>query len=422
VGRDRAGVAPEDGDGDHQERTHVPGLSRDGDRVLVAAGGVLGLWWGGIRGEDVNGDLHSIIIDPEFQALIPPLSADERSLLEASIAKEGVRDALRVWNRKDESILLDGHNRHAIASALGLVPDVEAVPGIETRDDAIVWIIRNQLGRRNLSDFVKVELAMRMAKAVEAKGKANQKAAGGDRGNQYTGGKTAVKINRSEPPEPILARQEIAKAAGVSMGTVERARIIKKIGVPELQEAVRAGDIATSAGARLATLPADEQRAVVAKGPDAARAKSSELRREMKRDSEPPAVVPIPAPSSRPDRPKSAAMIALDAKVQELTERGYGTGDIAKEVGADPHRVSESKRRLGMTRAGSGNPLAGLTETASEHAGVWAFSLETLNHKMGSATQQQRDALSDELKGLLKAVKRLVSVLAKSEERETESC
>jgi hypothetical protein len=43
VGRDRAGVAPEDGDGDHQERTHVPGLSRDGDRVLVAAGGVLGV-------------------------------------------------------------------------------------------------------------------------------------------------------------------------------------------------------------------------------------------------------------------------------------------------------------------------------------------------------------------------------------------
>lgn len=56
-------------------------------------------------------------IDPEFQSLIPPLTAEERAGLEESIAREGVRDPLVVWIEQD--ILLDGHNRHEIASRLG---------------------------------------------------------------------------------------------------------------------------------------------------------------------------------------------------------------------------------------------------------------------------------------------------------------
>jgi len=200
----------------------------------------------------------------------------------------------------------------------------------------------------------------------------------------------------------------------VSHSSVDRANKILDSGVTELKAAVKSGAVSLNAGACIASLPEDEQRAVVAGGPDVARSKSSELRAEKER---PPSTTP-----SRPGRPKSDATLALDAKVQALASQGFGTGDIAKEVGADPHRVSESKRRLGMTRAGSGNPLAGLTEQAREQAGAWEFALETLNHKMSSATQQQRNALSDELRGLTRAVKRLVSVLAKSEERETESC
>jgi hypothetical protein len=67
VGRDRAGVAPEDGDGDHQERPHVPVLSWHRDGLRVAAGGVLGLWWGGIRGEELieGGKTYGPIARPE---------------------------------------------------------------------------------------------------------------------------------------------------------------------------------------------------------------------------------------------------------------------------------------------------------------------------------------------------------------------
>lgn len=360
----------------------------------------------------------SIVVDPEFQALIPPLSADERALLEASIKAEGVRDALRVWNCRDESILLDGHNRHAIATALGIAPAVEAVPGIETRDDAIVWIIRNQLGRRNLDGLTRVELARRMAEAMlRAKAKANQGKGGRPPASEKGSPKCA---NHSDP---VDTREGIAAIAGVSHSSVDRANKILDSGVTELKAAVKSGAVSLNAGACIASLPEDEQRAVVAGGPAVVRTRATEIRNGVPRqEPKPEPEVEFTPPSNRPGRPKSDATLALDAKVQELAAQGFGTGDIAKEVGADPHRVSESKRRLGMTRAGSGNPLAGLTEQAREQAGAWEFALETLNHKMSSATQQQRNALSDELRGLTRAVKRLVSVLAKSEERETESC
>ena len=86
------------------------------------------------------------IIDKEFQSLIPQLSDTEFEQLEKNILAEGIRDALVIWN----GIILDGHNRFAIAQAHGLkykTTDIE----LEGRDAAIIWIIHNQLGRRNLT-------------------------------------------------------------------------------------------------------------------------------------------------------------------------------------------------------------------------------------------------------------------------------
>jgi hypothetical protein len=56
-----------------------------------------------------------IQVDPEFQALIPPLDAAERAGLEESLKREGCRDALVTWG----GLLLDGHNRLAICRAHG---------------------------------------------------------------------------------------------------------------------------------------------------------------------------------------------------------------------------------------------------------------------------------------------------------------
>jgi len=94
-----------------------------------------------------------IEIDQEFAALIRPLSDDERSELEASIAETGgARDALVVWDRGGGMlpILLDGHNRLEICRRLGLPFQVTAMT-FDCRAAAANWMQKNQIGRRNLS-------------------------------------------------------------------------------------------------------------------------------------------------------------------------------------------------------------------------------------------------------------------------------
>jgi N6-adenosine-specific RNA methylase IME4 len=89
----------------------------------------------------------SLVIDPEFKALIPPLRPDERAELEASIASSGCRDPLTVWG----DFLVDGHNRYEICTRLGLPFAVWQIK-FDDRLDALIWIRKNSLARRNLTE------------------------------------------------------------------------------------------------------------------------------------------------------------------------------------------------------------------------------------------------------------------------------
>ena len=94
---------------------------------------------------------NSVIqIESEFKALIPPLSKEEYQQLEANILAEGCRDALVVWHPLEhECILLDGHNRYEICQKHGIDFDITPIDCFD-RQEALNWIINNQLGRRNL--------------------------------------------------------------------------------------------------------------------------------------------------------------------------------------------------------------------------------------------------------------------------------
>lgn len=93
---------------------------------------------------------EDIIVDAEFAALIPPLSAEERQQLEENIVEHGgARDPLVVWASKGTLTLLDGHNRYEICTRLELPFDVHELR-FKSREEAEDWIDKNQLGRRNL--------------------------------------------------------------------------------------------------------------------------------------------------------------------------------------------------------------------------------------------------------------------------------
>ena len=92
--------------------------------------------------------VQNLKIDPEFQSKIPPLTAEERSQLEANILEEGrLLNPLIVW----KGFIVDGHNRFEI---LKEHPEIEYAileKEFAGREEAIVWICKNQLGRRNLT-------------------------------------------------------------------------------------------------------------------------------------------------------------------------------------------------------------------------------------------------------------------------------
>ena len=92
--------------------------------------------------------MQNLKIDPEFQSKIPPLTAEERSQLEANILEEGrLLNPLIVW----KGFIVDGHNRFEI---LKEHPEIEYAileKEFAGREEAIIWICKNQLGRRNLT-------------------------------------------------------------------------------------------------------------------------------------------------------------------------------------------------------------------------------------------------------------------------------
>ena len=125
-----------------------------------------------------------LTIDPRFQAMIPPLSAVERSLLEESLVAYGCHSPIIVW----KGVIIDGHNRYEICHRRNIEFTIKS---IEFADDdaAAIWIIDNQTGRRNLADIDRIALQAERAKLVAKMGKVNQQTP--------TGGVTLAKLPKS---------------------------------------------------------------------------------------------------------------------------------------------------------------------------------------------------------------------------------
>lgn len=170
--------------------------------------------------------MKSIIIDPEFRALIPAPTQEELEMLEDNLKQDGCRDPLVLW----DGILIDGHNRFEICTRLGIDFKTVQQP-LEDRAHATEWIIRNQFGRRNLVAFVRVKLALRLEDVIRARAKAN------------FGQRTDLPQISAKGLVPVETREELAKLAGVSRATVSQVKQIEAHAAPEVQAKVEAGEI-----------------------------------------------------------------------------------------------------------------------------------------------------------------------------------
>jgi hypothetical protein len=157
-------------------------------------------------------------IDLEFKSLIPDLTPEEYEGLRKNLISEGCRDVIVAW----DGIILDGHNRFEICTDED-IPFNTINKSFEDREDAKAWIIRNQLDRRNLSNYQRTKLALLLKPKIEAEAKEKE----------TTHTKEGYQI--SDNP-PIDTKKEIARLANVSHDTVNKVETIEKKASPEQKE------------------------------------------------------------------------------------------------------------------------------------------------------------------------------------------
>lgn len=186
--------------------------------------------------------MKQLNINPVFRDLIQSLTADEFKQLEDNVLAEGIRDAIVVWN----DTIVDGHNRYQLAQKHRLQFDLHEVD-FNSQDEAVLWIIDNQLGRRNLTDFAKLELQQKRADVLYEQGR-NVMSAGainrGFAGNQHAkvdGLSIIDKPSRTEPAHNT--QKEIAEALNWSTGKVAQGQYVIKHAPEEVKHQLRAGEL-----------------------------------------------------------------------------------------------------------------------------------------------------------------------------------
>ena len=172
--------------------------------------------------------LYDLTVDPEFRDLIPPLNEEELKLLEESLVADGCESPLIVWN----GVIIDGHNRYAICRKHDIPFSIQE-KHFDSREEVMLWMLRNQLGRRNLNNYQRVELVLKFEPLV--KNAAEQRMMAGKAAN----------------PVPTLAqgqtkgktRDHLSEAAGVSHGTFAKAKKLVQSADEETKRELRAGKV-----------------------------------------------------------------------------------------------------------------------------------------------------------------------------------
>ena len=157
----------------------------------------------------MNEMLEQLKIDPEFEKVIPPLTKDEYHQLEENILDDGrIMMPIAVWG----DVIVDGHNRYRIAREYGDIPFSTTQLTFANRHEAIAWICKNQLGRRNLSDEQKAYL---LGKRYSAEKQIEKQ--------RDENGRFAPGGQNDHPEEKLKTSERIAKEIGKSEKHVRRA-------------------------------------------------------------------------------------------------------------------------------------------------------------------------------------------------------
>ena len=126
-------------------------------------------------------------------------------------------------------MILDGHNRYEICKKYKIHFETRQEK-LKDVNEAKAWIIRNQLGRRNLTAYQRAKLALELESLISAKAKEKQREAGGA-------------VRQKSDKAGVDTKKELAKIAGVSHDTIHKVKVIEREAPPEIKGAAQSGHI-----------------------------------------------------------------------------------------------------------------------------------------------------------------------------------
>jgi N6-adenosine-specific RNA methylase IME4/ParB-like chromosome segregation protein Spo0J len=173
-------------------------------------------------------DSFELKINPTFRDLIPPLADHELEGLEEDILHFGCYSPIITWN----GFIIDGHHRYEICTRHKLTFKTEERE-FEGEKSVMIWMIDNQMGRRNITIAAKIQLAMKKHAFLSDRARKRQAC-----------GQGGVLLRADLPQaneEEGRVRDLIGKDAGCSGKTVDKFLYIEEH-APELAEKVVRGE------------------------------------------------------------------------------------------------------------------------------------------------------------------------------------
>ncbi len=174
--------------------------------------------------------MYELKVDEDLQKVAPPLADFEIKMLQEDILEHGCKCPLIVWG----DTLVDGHNRYHICREAGIPFAIEQMD-FSDKTEAKLWIVKNQLGRRNLKDFQRCEMVLPLADEIKAEAEERRRAG---ISAARTGNEMKQTFASSQPTRNILADM-----AGVSYATLDKVRRIVVGADEETLEKLRSGEM-----------------------------------------------------------------------------------------------------------------------------------------------------------------------------------
>ena len=207
---------------------------------------------------------------PEMAELLPPLTGEQLSALEADILKNGCYSPVIV---NEDMVVIDGHNRQRLCEQHGL-PYQMAVFSFEDMLEAKQWALDTQKGRRNLDKWELGKIALRLKPDIEARARENMSAGGGDQKSEDAKSGLATLPN---PISPVDTRKELADAVGLGERTMGKVMQIDEHAPHAVKEALDSGDLSIHQGYNITQqvreLPEEQRDEAAAQAVELAKAK-----------------------------------------------------------------------------------------------------------------------------------------------------